>query len=95
VRVAAGTQNEDDITLETRLFQARALRQRGMDDAALDALKDCLRSKKRDRDLLKEARYERGRLLLGRGKTAQAMKDLQQVYADDPRYRDVAEIVRG
>jgi hypothetical protein len=43
---------------------------------------------------LKDARYERGTLLLARGKTAQAMKDLQAVYADDPHYRDVTALVQ-
>jgi tetratricopeptide (TPR) repeat protein len=94
VDVAAGTSNDDDVTLEIRLLQARALREQGLDEAALDAYKDALRSKKRNPELLKEARYERGALLLGRGKKAQAMKDLQAVYAQDPRYRDVAAIVR-
>jgi tetratricopeptide (TPR) repeat protein len=94
VDAAAGVANEDDVTLEIRLLQARALRQQGMDEAALGAYKDALRSKKRDPELLKEARYERGKLLLERGRKAQAMKDLQTVYAEDPRYRDVATLVQ-
>jgi hypothetical protein len=65
-----------------------------LDEAALGAYKDALRSKKRDPELLKEARYERGKLLLTRGKTAQAAKDLQTVYADDPSYREVATLVQ-
>jgi tetratricopeptide (TPR) repeat protein len=94
VDAAAGTKNNDDVTLEIRLLQAGALRKQGLDEAALDAYKDALRSKKRDPELLKEARYERGKLLLTGGKTARAMKDLQTVYADDPGYRDVAPLVR-
>jgi tetratricopeptide (TPR) repeat protein len=95
VEAAAGTTNEDDVTLEIRLLQARALREQGLDDAAYDAYRDSLRSKKRDPELLKEARYERAKLLLARSKKAQAMKDLQTVYADDPQYRDVAALVRN
>jgi tetratricopeptide (TPR) repeat protein len=83
------------VTLEIRLLQARALREQGMDEAALEVYKDAVGSKKRDPDLLREARYKRGRLFLERGKQSQAMKYLQQVYADDPRYRDVGELVRG
>jgi tetratricopeptide (TPR) repeat protein len=94
VDAAAGVANEDDVTLEIRLLQARALREQGLDEAALGVYKDALRSKKRDPELLKDARYERGTLLLARGKTAQAMKDLQAVYADDPHYRDVAALVQ-
>ena len=95
VDAAAGTTNEDDVTLEIRLLQARALREQAMYEAALDVYKDAFRSKKRDPELLKEARYERGKLLLARGKSAQAMKDLQTVYADDPHYRDVATLVQA
>lgn len=94
VDAAAGVTNEDDVTLEIRLLQARALREQGLDEAALGVYKDALRSKKRDPELLKDARYERGTLLLARGKTAQAMKDLQAVYADDPHYRDVTALVQ-
>jgi hypothetical protein len=53
-----------------------------------------LRSKKRDSELLKEARFERGKLLFELGKTAQGKKDLEHVYANDPKYRDIAELVR-
>jgi tetratricopeptide (TPR) repeat protein len=95
VEVAAGIQNEDDVTLQIRLFQARALLEQGMRDAALEAYRDALRSKKRDPVLLKEARYARGKLLIEAGKAAQGRKDLEQVYADDPKYEDVAELLRS
>jgi tetratricopeptide (TPR) repeat protein len=95
VDAAAGVANEDDVTLEIRLLQAWALRKQGLDEAALGAYMDALRSKKRDPELLKEARYQRGTLLLQAGKAARAMKDLQAVYADDPHYRDVATLVRN
>lgn len=95
VDAAAGIQNEDDTTLQIRLYQARALREQGLNDAALQAYKDALKSKKRNPELLKEARYGRGKLLVEMGKTAQGKKDLEQVYADDPKYADVAELVRG
>jgi CHASE2 domain-containing sensor protein len=89
VDAAAGTTNDDDLTREIRLLQARALREQGLDESALGAYKDALRSKKRDPELLKEARYERSKLLLARGKTAQATKDLQTVYASPlPRRKE-------
>jgi Tfp pilus assembly protein PilF len=62
-------------------------------DAALEACRDCLRSKKRDPTLLKAARYGRGRLYLQTGKKAQGKKDLGAVYADDPKYEDVAGLL--
>ena len=91
VDLAAGTTNEDDVTLQVRLLQARAFREQGMADAAIEAYKDCLRSKKRDSDLLKEARYERALLYADAGKKAQARKELEKLYAEDSSYRDVKE----
>jgi tetratricopeptide (TPR) repeat protein len=93
VDVAAGTANDDDVSLQVRLYQARAFEAQGMNDAALEAYKDALRSKKRDPDLLREARYQRGRLYMQLGKKAQGRKELEKVYADDPNYRDVGELI--
>lgn len=95
VGVAAGTTNTDDPTLNIRLYQAVALQWQGMDDAAVEAYRDCLRSKKRDPELLKWARYDRGKLYLRLGKKAAGKRDLGAVYADDPNYRDVKELLAG
>lgn len=94
VELAAGIPNDDDITLQTRLFQAQALIERGQREPALEVYREALRSKKRSPELLKDARYGRGRLLLDLGKRAQGRKDLAAVYADDPGYRDVAELLK-
>jgi tetratricopeptide (TPR) repeat protein len=94
VELAAGTRNEDDVSLQVRLFQAEALERQGMNEAAVEAYKDALRSTKRDGELLKAARYGRGRLYLQLGKKSQGRKDLERVYADDPQYRDVADLLQ-
>jgi len=94
VDAAASVKNENDTTLEIRLLQARGFAEQGLTDAALEAYKDALRSSKRNAELLKEARYERGKLLLAAGKAAQGRKELEKLYAEDPRYRDAAELVR-
>lgn len=91
--VAAGTSNEDDVSLQVRLYQAEAFQQQGMKEAALEAYKDALRSKKRDADLLREARYARARLYLDAGTKAQGRKELEKIYAEDPKFRDVAELL--
>ncbi len=93
VQLTAGTKNDDDATLAICVYQAQALAEKGMTDAALEVYKDALRSKKRNDELLKRARYGRGRLLLSTGKKAQGRKDLGRVYADDPGYRDVAQLL--
>ena len=95
VDAAAGTTNEDDVTLAIRLYQAIALQWQQMDEPALEVYRDCLRSKKRDPGLLKWARYDRGQLYLRLGKTSQGHKDLGAIYADDPDYRDVRELLNA
>jgi tetratricopeptide (TPR) repeat protein len=91
VNVAAGTRNEDDASLEVMIYQARALEAQGIDDAALVVYTEALRIPKRHPQLLKQARYGRGKLFLKIGKKEQGRRDLAHVYADDPGYRDVAE----
>jgi tetratricopeptide (TPR) repeat protein len=92
---AAGTRNEDDASLEVLIYQARALELQGVDDAALEVYKEALRSEKRHPALLREARYGRGKLYLKLGKEAQGRRDLAQVYADEPGYRDVLEVLEA
>ncbi len=77
-----------------RLVQAEALEKQGMDEAALEVYRDCLRFKARDENLLRAARYGRGTTYLRLGKKAQGRKDLSNIYADDPHYRDVAELLK-
>jgi len=66
-----------------------------VNEAAIEAYKDALRSTKREPELLKVARYGRGRLYLRLGKTAQGRKDLERVHGDDPKFRDVADLLSG
>jgi tetratricopeptide (TPR) repeat protein len=94
VDVAAGVTNDDDVSLQVRLIQARAFQEQGLHEAALEAYKDALRSKKRDPELLKQARYERGKLYIATGKRAQGRKELEKVYAEDARFRNVADLLR-
>lgn len=94
VDAASGITNEDDLSLQVRLIQARAFQEQGMNQAALEAYKDALRSKKRAPELLKEARYERGKLYIESGKKAQGRKELEKLYAEDAGFRDVAALLR-
>ena len=82
-----GITNEDDVSLQVRLIQARAFEEQGMNEAALEAYKDALRSKKRDPELLKEARYERGRLYIARARRPRAARSSRR---STPRTRGSA-----
>jgi tetratricopeptide (TPR) repeat protein len=92
--LAASISNEDDVSLQTKLFQAQALEKQGLGEAAISVYNECLRSRRRDPALLKTARYARGRQLLALGQRKRAARDLGLVYAEDPAYADVASLVR-
>jgi tetratricopeptide (TPR) repeat protein len=93
VHVTAGLSNEDNLTLLARLWQADAMEHQNLPDAALEVYRDALKSKKRDAQLLKQARYSRAALYVKAGKTAMAKRDLGRLYADDPDYKDVATLL--
>jgi tetratricopeptide (TPR) repeat protein len=83
--------NADDATAQLLVLRARALRAKGLADGALEALREALRSKARDPDVLKEARYERALAYADAGQHARARKELEKLYAADAQYRDVAK----
>lgn len=94
VHATAGITNEDNVTLIIRLQQAEALEQQGFPDAAVEAYRDTLKSKRRNPELLKRARYQRASLYLRQGEQAKAKRDLSRLYADDADYADVSTLLR-
>jgi len=95
VHVTAGISNEDDLTLTLRLWQAEAMEKQDLPDAAFEAYRDALKSKKRDPELLKKARYKRAMLYLAVGKRAMAKRDLGRLYGEDPDFEDVASVLQS
>jgi tetratricopeptide (TPR) repeat protein len=82
----------DDVTLQTAILRGRALQNKNFHDAAIEVLTDSLRKKKGlDPDLLNEARYWRAISYEAVGKKSLANKQFQMLYAEVPRYRDVAQ----
>jgi tetratricopeptide (TPR) repeat protein len=78
------------------LLKAQALEGQGLDDAAATLYADILSHERELKGLvwLKETRYRRGKLYLRGGRKAQARKEFARLAADDPHYRDVAELQR-
>jgi tetratricopeptide (TPR) repeat protein len=95
VHATAGISNEDDLTLTLRLWQAEAMEKQDLPDAAFEAYRDTLKSKKRDPELLKKARYKRAMLYLAVGKRAMAKRDLGRLYGEDPDFEDVASALQS
>jgi len=94
VHATAGMTNDDDLTLQICLWQAEAMEKQDMPDAALEVYREALKSKKRDVELLKEARYGRANLCVGMGKRAMAKRDLGRLYTEDPDYENVGALLR-
>jgi lipopolysaccharide biosynthesis regulator YciM len=88
---ATGIKTVDDLTLDIRIFHARAAVAKGFHDAAIEVLKEALRSKKLDADLIMEGLYLRGTLYAAGGKNKLAVRDFSQVHAHNPRYGDIEE----
>jgi tetratricopeptide (TPR) repeat protein len=85
------TSNSDDLRAHLLGFRARALSERGLNDAALETLKEALRYRSRDPQILRLNRYVRAHVYEQMGRKAAARKDLERIYAEDPLFHDVAE----
>jgi pentatricopeptide repeat protein len=86
---ALGITNVDDGTLMLRNYQAISMVSNGLNDAALEVLKDCLRSTKRSTAVLNVAHHVRSTIYLQQGKKALALKDLNAIYASNPNFPGV------
>ena len=73
-------------------YRGKALRALGYAEAAYQALTKALRRRKgRPEALLRAIRYERALALEALGRRAQARREFERIYAEDPYYEDVAE----
>ncbi|MBM4421995.1 MAG: DUF4236 domain-containing protein [Chloroflexi bacterium] len=94
IALAKDTAATDDVTLETKVWYGRAMLEKGLPEAAASVFGEALKKKKGiSPPLLNEARYWRAAAYERLGKTAQASKEFQKLYADDPEFRDVARRV--
>ena len=76
------------------MYKAEAFTNLGMHDAAITTLTSALRRKAdRPLDLLIELQYKRGFLYSKMGKKTQAIKDLQEVFVQDPNYANVQQLL--
>ena len=84
--------NDDDVSLSIKLLVAEAMAKEEMFEPAILVYRDCLRSKKRDSDLLIEARIGRASTYLALDKSTQAKKDVAELLAVTPENQDVIEL---
>lgn len=90
--LSASVENETPIHTALLLYRARALASLGLPDAAIDVLTSALRRRKdRPDELLRQVRYERALLYESQRRQAQARREFERIYAEDPGFEDVAE----
>lgn len=88
-----GLVNDDDVTALLLTYRGRAFRALGQTIAAREALKEALKSKKRDTAIRHQALIERALTYVDEGKPAQARKDVERVMAEDRSHPDLAPLL--
>lgn len=92
VELTAGVENDTPIHTAVLLYRGQALVKLGMDHAAEGVFTTALRrTKDRSVALLRDIRYQRALVYERTGKQAQARRELQRLYAEDPGFEDVAQ----
>ncbi len=77
------------------MYKAEAFDNLGMTDAAITTLTNTMRKKAdRPKEFLLELQFQRGVLYQKCGKNAQALKDFNAVYVEDPTYANVAQLIK-
>ena len=90
--LAAELGNDTPIHTAVMFYRARALFEQKLFDAALSVLTPALRRKKdRDPELLRDIRFLRGKTYEALNRSAQARRDFERVYAEDPEYDGIRQ----
>jgi tetratricopeptide (TPR) repeat protein len=87
--------NVDDSTAILLVFRAIALREKKLFDASKEVLKESLKSKKRNPDILHKALFERAKTHTAEGSKAKAKSDLEKIIANDSDYPGVNELLKA
>ena len=92
VQLTMGIDNESALHAALLLYRAKALRHLGLNDAARELLTKTIAGSKGYMPELRQAlRYERALVYEGLGQKARARKEFELLYAETPKYEDVAE----
>ncbi|MBI2891705.1 MAG: DUF4236 domain-containing protein [Nitrospirae bacterium] len=90
VNVLEGVQNNGPVETACLLYRGRALKALRLNDAAYQTFAPALyRTKDRPPSLLRDIRYEKAVCAEELGKKAEAKKEFERIYAEDPRFKDV------
>jgi tetratricopeptide (TPR) repeat protein len=96
IKLAQGTESQDDTTLSILFYLGQAMMREGYQDAAIEILKTALKKRaNRDAELLLEVRYVLAQVYESSGKKAIAKKQYEQILAKDYDFRDVQEKLKA
>jgi tetratricopeptide (TPR) repeat protein len=84
-------ENYDDATAMLLVLRGIAFREKLLNDAAIECFKRALSKKDRSEGLLHRALFERAETYIRLGKKAMAVKDLEKILVDEPKYPEVEE----
>ncbi len=89
---AKNIESLSDVSLKTLIFYGQAMQEKGLHEAAVTIFSKAMRRKKdRSQNLLNEARYLRAISYRAQGKHRKAFEEFQVLYAQNPRFKDVAQ----
>lgn len=91
VELTQSIANDDDGTALLCVLRGVAFREQGYFEAAREAFKEALKSKKREAVIRHRALLERARTYEAEGKRGMARKDLERIMAEDASYEGLAE----
>ena len=90
VRATMDVENETPVDTAILLYRGRALASLGMPDAAIDVFTLANRRRKdRPEELLHQVRYDRAVLYEQVGRKAQARREFERLYAENPEFEDI------
>lgn len=94
VRLTTDINNDTPVHTAVLFYRARALSALGLADAAIQVLTQANRRQKdRPAALMRQIRYHRAELYEQTGRRADARREFEKLYADDPAFEDVASKV--
>lgn len=92
LELTTGTVNETPVDTAILYYRGRALMALGLADAAIKVFTQANRRRKdRPKALLHQIRYQRALLYEQAGRRAQARREFERLYAEDPNFQDLRE----
>ncbi len=93
IEVTNGITNVDDATCLLMIYRGMAFRETGYRDAAKEAFKESLKSKKRNMTIRHRGHAERALTYMAEGKQALALKEVEKIMAENPNDEGVKLIL--